>query len=78
MGVTANRVCACGRGYSAKTWAALPLHARLTADQIASLVSRWPPHLVVEIRVCACKRQVGRLCDRTDISTGEDEPAIAA
>jgi hypothetical protein len=78
MEVTSNRVCACGHDYSAKTWAALPLHARLTAEQIASLVSRWQQQLVVEIRVCPCKRQMARLCGRMDLAAAENEPAIAA
>jgi hypothetical protein len=75
MVVTSNRVCACGRDYSAETWAALPLHARLIDEQISSLVSRWRPHLVVEVRICGCKRQMARLCDR---AAQKHEPAIAA
>ncbi|MGD0678797.1 MAG: hypothetical protein ABSC94_25615 [Polyangiaceae bacterium] len=78
MEVTSNRVCACGRDYSARSWAALPLYARLTDEQISSLVTRWQPHLVVEIRVCACKRQMACLCDRAALSAAKCEPAIAA
>jgi hypothetical protein len=78
MEVTSKRVCACGRNYSATTWAALPLYARLTDEQISSLVSRWQLHLVVEVRFCACKRQMARLCDRAPLTAAKCEPAIAA
>jgi hypothetical protein len=78
MGATSNRACACGRDYSAETWAALPLYTRLTDEQISSLVSRWQPHHVVEIRVCACKRKMARLCDRTCLTAAEHKPAVAA
>ena len=54
--------CACGRHYDAERWAALRLLARLTAADVSSLVTTWPPHLVVEVRVCAhCNRQMSRL-----------------
>jgi hypothetical protein len=78
MGITSNRGCACGRDYNAKTWAALPLYARLTDEQISSLVSRWRPHLVVEVRICGCKRRIARLCDRAMLAAQKHEPAIAA
>jgi hypothetical protein len=58
------RSCACGRHYDAKGWTALHLFARLTAADVSSLVTPWPPHLVVEVRVCEnCERKVSRLQD---------------
>jgi hypothetical protein len=78
MEVTVNRVCACGRSYSARAWAALPLHTRLTEVQIASLASPWPTHLVVEIRVCLCKRRMARLCNRAALTETKDKSGLAA
>ena len=79
MGVDAKRTCACGRSYCAEAWAGLPLSARLTGEQISSLVTLWQAHLVVEVRVCAgCKRQVARLCDGAAFAHSEQERAIAA
>jgi hypothetical protein len=78
MDIKSNRVCACGRRYSAGAWATLPLHARLTAEQIKSLVSPWRPHLVVEIRVCGCMRKMARLGDAADQAAADDERAVAA
>jgi hypothetical protein len=79
MRIASKRTCACGRDYNAETWAALPLSARLTAEQVSSHVSPWQPDLVVEVRVCAgCKRQVARLCDRAIPATAEQDRAIAA
>jgi hypothetical protein len=56
------RPCACGRHYDAERWSALQLVARLTAADVSSLVTPWPPDVVVEVRVCAhCNRQMSRL-----------------
>jgi hypothetical protein len=79
MRIASKRTCACGREYNAETWAALPLSAWLTGEQVSSLVSPWQPHLVVEVRVCAgCKRQVARLCNGAVPTTAGRDRAIAA
>jgi hypothetical protein len=57
-----QRACACGRHYDGQRWDALPVRARLTAEDLSSLVARWPSHLVVEVRVCTnCQRPISRL-----------------
>jgi hypothetical protein len=62
MRIDSPRLCACGRHYDAERWAALRLFARLTAADVSSLVTPWPSHVVVEVRVCAhCNRQMSRL-----------------
>jgi hypothetical protein len=73
-----QRACACGRHYDAERWAALPVFARLTAKDVSSIATRWPGHLVVEVRVCTdCKRQISRLTDEAKQSNVKQE-AIAA
>ncbi|AKU93837.1 hypothetical protein AKJ09_00501 [Labilithrix luteola] len=63
----AQRACACGRHYDIEAWAALPLITRLTADDVAALVSSWPAHVVIEVRACArCSRQCSRLVERNE------------
>ena len=58
------RPCACGRHYDAERWAALDLFTRLTAADVSSLVTPWPPHVVVEVRICGnCTRKMSRLQD---------------
>jgi hypothetical protein len=55
------RPCACGRHYDTERWAALHLFARLSAADVSSFVTPWPPDVVVEIRVCAhCNRKMSR------------------
>ena len=79
MRVTSKRACTCGRIYDLETWTALPLTRRLTAEHIASLASPWPPHLVVEVRVCAgCHRPLARLWSDAHRSMAESRRAIAA
>ena len=73
------RPCACGRHYDAERWAALPLFARLTAAGVSSLVTQWPPHLVVEVRVCAhCHRPMSRLQHAVRAEAVKRPQAIAA
>ena len=56
------RPCGCGHHYDTERWTALHLLTRLTAADVSSLVTPWPPHLVVEVRLCAhCKRPMSRL-----------------
>ncbi len=58
------RSCACGRHYDAERWSALDLFTRLTAADVSSLVTPWPAHVVVEVRICAnCERKMSRLQD---------------
>jgi hypothetical protein len=73
------RPCACGRHYDAERWAALPLFTRLAAADVSSLVTTWPPHVVVEVRVCVhCTRRLSRLQHTVRGETVEGQPAIAA
>jgi hypothetical protein len=73
------RPCACGRHYDAEGWAALPVFTRLTAADVSSLVTPWPPHAVVEVRVCVhCMRRLSRLQHTVRRETVEGQPAIAA
>ena len=66
MGSRPQRPCACGRQYDAERWAALSLFARLAVEEVSPIAIPWPPHLVVEVRVCAnCKRRISRLIDGT-------------
>ena len=72
------RSCACGRHYDAERWTALHLFTRLSAADVSSLVTPWPPHVVVEVRICEnCNRKMSRLRDAVG---GESvrRPAIAA
>jgi hypothetical protein len=56
------RACVCGRDFDPERWAALPLFTRLTAAELSSLVTSWPAHVVVEVRVCTnCGHQMSRL-----------------
>jgi hypothetical protein len=56
------RPCACGRHYDAERWSALPVFTRLTAADVSSIVTPWPSHAVIEVRICAsCNRQMSRL-----------------
>jgi hypothetical protein len=55
------------------------LFARLTAADVSSLVTPWPPHLVVEVRVCAhCNRQMSRLQHAVRAEIEKRPQAIAA
>jgi hypothetical protein len=78
MRIASTRTCACGRHYDAESWAALPLAARLSAEQVSFLVDPWPPHVVVEVRVCVlCRRKMARLENLVQAEPGKQE-AIAA
>ena len=71
--------CACGRHYDAERWAALPLFTRLAAADVSSLVTTWPPHIVVEVRVCVhCNRQMSRLHHAVRAEVVKRSQAIAA
>jgi hypothetical protein len=73
------RPCGCGLHYEAERWAALHLFARLTAADVSSLVTPWPPHLVVEVRVCAhCNRHMSRLQPGVPAGVVKGTQAIAA
>lgn len=62
-----QRACSCGRYYDNEAWAALRLITRLTAHDVAAIVTSWPVDLVVEVRVCAsCSRQSCRLVERNE------------
>jgi hypothetical protein len=66
-----QRACACGRHYDGQRWEALPVFARLTAEDVSSIVARWPSHLVIEVRVCTnCQRAISRLrtADQKDVN----------
>ncbi len=79
MRMESQRVCVCGHHYDPERWATLSLCARLTAEQVSSLVTLWPSHLVVEVRVCAgCKRQVSRLSRATSAVAETPGRAVAA
>jgi hypothetical protein len=53
--------CPCGREYEACQWAALPLFIRLTAVELASVLTSWPEQMVIEVRSCAhCDRRMSR------------------
>jgi hypothetical protein len=52
---------------------------RLTAADVSSLVTPWPPLVVVEVRVCVhCMRRLSRLQHTARSETVERQPAIAA
>jgi hypothetical protein len=73
------RACACGRHYDAEGWAALPLFTRLTAADVSSLITPWPSHLVVEVRVCTkCDRKMSRLRGAVHGEARKGRQAIAA
>ena len=73
------RPCARGRHYDTERWAALQLFARLTAEDVSSLVTPWPPHLVVEVRICGnCNRQMSRLQHAVRAEVVKRPQAIAA
>ena len=79
MGSDSLGPCACGRHYDAERWAALRLLARLTAADVSSLVTPWPAHLVVEVRVCAhCNRRMSRLQRAVRAEVVKRPQAIAA
>ncbi len=70
---------ACGRHYDAERWASLQLFAQFTAADVSSLVTPWPPHLVVEVRVCAhCNRQMSRLQHAVRAEVVKKPQALAA
>jgi hypothetical protein len=79
MRSSSQRACACGRHYDTKRWAALHLFARLTVEEVSAVVTPWPPHLVVEVRVCAgCERPISRLTDAAlEVSVTGQEPIAA-
>ena len=57
-----SRCVACGRAYAATEWSHLHLIKRLDPGDLASLVSPWPSHLVVEARVCeGCGGEMSRV-----------------
>jgi hypothetical protein len=71
MGISSLPSCACGHQYDAERWAALPLFARLAAQEITPNVTRWPDHLIVEVRVCAaCERRIARLVAKSGLIKG--------
>jgi hypothetical protein len=73
------RPCACGHHYDTERWAALRLFARLTAADVSSLVTPWPPHVVVEVRVCThCNAQMSRLQHAVRAEVVKRPQAIAA
>ena len=73
------RSCACGRHYDVERWTALDLFARLTAADVSSLVTPWPPDIVVEVRVCVhCNRQMSRLQRAVRAEVVKRPQAIAA
>jgi hypothetical protein len=77
MGSSSPRACACGRHYDAERWAALPLFARFTGDDLSLIISPCPADLVVEVRVCgSCRRQVSRLCIQEEVA--KKASAVAA
>ena len=79
MRCSSQPACACGYHYDAESWAALPLFAGLTAEEISAIASPWPQHLVVEARVCAsCERRASRLIDKTRQVNATGREAIAA
>jgi hypothetical protein len=62
MACNSRRACMCGHQYDAEGWAALALLTRLTAPDVSSLLTKWPPNATVEVRACAhCRRQMARL-----------------
>ncbi len=70
MKSSSQRWCACGRHYDATGWAELSLFARLSAEDVASLVTPWPARLVVEVRVCVgCGRTMSRLTEQARQAT---------
>ena len=72
------RPCACGCHYDTERWTALHLFARMTAADLSSLVTPWPAHVVIEVRICAnCKRKVSRLQDAIR-GEGVSSQAVAA
>lgn len=76
MKSNSQRACSCGRHYDAERWAALPLFARLTAEDVSCLATSWPAHLIVEVRVCTCARQISRLSEQA--ANVKNQRAIAA
>ena len=79
MRSSSQRACACGRHYDAKQWAALPLFAQLSVAEISAIVTPWPPHLLVEVRICVgCERPISRLAEAApEVSVTEQEPIAA-
>jgi hypothetical protein len=58
---------ACGQCRIVRTereWSALPAVAQVAGADLASLVSRWPDHLVIEVRGCTCGAPIARLARR--------------
>ena len=54
----------CGRCRQVRTegeFTALPAIAQVEGDALASLVSRWPAHVVVVVRACTCGSPIARL-----------------
>jgi hypothetical protein len=79
MRSTLHRNCGCGRRYDDERWAALRLFTRLTAAEVSPIVTPWPPHVVVEVRVCAsCDRCFSRLVDLAARMNATDHEAFAA
>jgi hypothetical protein len=76
---SSSRACTCGRHYDANEWAALSLFKRLTAGEISANVSRWPSHLVVEVRICeACERRVSCIAEAVPQAREIELEAVAA
>jgi hypothetical protein len=64
MFASSQRSCPCGSHYDAEGWAALPMFARLSFEDVRTIVTTWPPHVVVETRLCMrCRRQISRLTE---------------
>jgi hypothetical protein len=55
------------------------LFAQLSVAEISAIVTPWPPHLLVEVRICVgCERPISRLTDAgPEVSVTEQEPIAA-
>ena len=74
-----TQACACGRHYDAQRWAALPLFTRLTGQEVSAIVTPWPPHLVVEVRICVgYERPISRLTGTAPVVNVTEQAPIAA
>jgi hypothetical protein len=66
MGTGSAGTCVCGRGYDAEGWEGLALFTELSATDLAAHVTPWPPHLVVQVRVCrSCGHKLSRITELT-------------
>lgn len=79
MRCSSQRACACGRHYDANGWATLSLFTRLTAGEVSAMVSRWPSHLVIEVRVCeGCDRRISCIAEAVPQASAIELEAVAA